>query len=346
MLEKFKEYKNKLISKFKRKKTSSDALNTLKLWDKELKEYFDIINPKVWFWEVREKLKTIKEKDSDSHKKFILSLWEKDENWKPKYENIIDDVYRRMGNRNKNIDESEKIEAKNLLEEVKLNSMNVFKKLIKELQDEENKDKKISWFRISTLIKILRGDCFCFNTRDNSNPRCIQFDKEYSGRRITKQILQYEGSQEDKKHILISRRHVDKWADLDKMKDCLLKYRKFISYYLTEVKPYVASETWLNDTNFFEYYVGYLKRNKKDPQDQKTIRNLDLTKELSIWDIELLPLTKEWKSYEERRRDFVKDWESSLSKALSEYEKIWDKEKQEYKRLKEGDTLLDLKKLS
>jgi hypothetical protein len=31
---------------------------------------------------------------------------------------------------------------------------------------------------------------------------------------------------------------------------------------------------------------------------------------------------------------------------LSEYEKIWDEEKQEYKRLKEGDTVLDLKKLS
>ncbi|MBR4633931.1 hypothetical protein IKO50_03070 [bacterium] len=49
-----------------------------------------------------------------------------------------------MENRNKNIDEPEKVEAKNLLEEVKLNSVNVFKKLIKELQDEENKDKKIS----------------------------------------------------------------------------------------------------------------------------------------------------------------------------------------------------------
>jgi histone deacetylase complex regulatory component SIN3 len=49
-----------------------------------------------------------------------------------------------MENRNKNIDESEKAEAKNLLEELKLNSMNIFKKLIKELQDEENKDKKIS----------------------------------------------------------------------------------------------------------------------------------------------------------------------------------------------------------
>jgi hypothetical protein len=66
------------------------------------------------------------------------------------------------------------------------------------------------------------------------------------------------------------------------MRDCLLKYRKFISYYLTEAKPYVASETWLNDIEFFEYYAGYLKRNKKDPQDQKTIRNLELTKELSI----------------------------------------------------------------
>ena len=276
---------NRFMSRFK-KRTSKDAIETLKLWDEELKEYFDIINPKVWLWEVHKRLKTIKEKDSSFHKKFILSLWEKDENWKPKYENIIDDVYRRMENRNKNMDESEKAEAKNLLEEVKLNSMNIFKKIIKELQDEENKDKKISWFRISTLIKILRGDCFCFNTtEEESNPRYIQFDKEYTSEKVWGQISKYENSQEDKKHILISRRHVNEWANLDKMKDCLLKYRKFISYYLTEVKPYVASETWLNDTKFFEYYVGYLKRNKKDPQDQKTIRNLDLTKELSIWDI-------------------------------------------------------------
>ena len=346
MLEKFKEYKNKLISKFKRKKTSSDALNTLKLWDKELKEYFDIINPKVWFWDVREKLKTIKEKDSDSHKKFIISLWEKDENWKPKYENIIDDVYRRMENRNKNMDKTERENAKELLDEVKNNSINIFEKIVSKLQGEDNKEVQISWFKISTLIKLLRGDCFCFNTTDNLNPRYIQFDKEYSGKKITKQILHYEGSEEDKKYILISRRHVNEWADLDKMKDCLLKYRKFISYYLTGVKPYVASETWLNDTKFFEYYVGYLEKNNKNPQDQKTIRNLNLTKGLSIWNIEPLPLTKEWKSYEERRRDFVKDWESSLSKALSEYEKIWDEEKQEYKRLKEGDTVLDLKKLS
>ena len=337
MLEKLKEYKDKLISRFKREKTSDDALNTLKLWDEELKEYFDIINPKVWFWEVHEKLKTIKEKDSDSHKKFILSLWEKDENWKPRYENIIDDVYRRMENRNKNIDESEKDEAKNLLEEVKLNSMNIFKKLIRGLQDEENKDKKISWFKISTLIKLLRGDCFCFNTRDNLNPRYIQFDKEYSGRRITKQILDYESSEEDKKHILISRRHVDTWANLNKMRDCLLKYRKFISYYLTEAKPYVASETWLNDTKFFEYYSTRLSDDEL--KNKNTIKNLVLTNELSIWNIELLPLTKEWKSYEERRKDFVKDWESSLSTALKEYEESGN-------RLQEWDTILDLKKLS
>ena len=44
------------------------------------------------------------------------------------------------------------------------------------------------------------------------------------------------------------------------MRDCLLKYRKFISYYLTEAKPYVASETWLNDTEFFKYYSKYLSR--------------------------------------------------------------------------------------
>jgi len=345
MLEKLKEYKNRLICRFKRKETSNDALNTLKLWDEELKEYFDIINPKVWFWEVHKKLKAIKEKDSDSHKKFILSLWEKDENWKPKYKNIIDDVYRRMENRSKDIDKKERKKAKKLLDEVKNNSINIFEKIIKKLQSEENKDKKISWFRISTLIKILRGDSFCFNTREDSNPRYIQFDKEYTSEEEWEQILQYENSQEGEKHILISRRHVDEWAGLDKMEECLLKYKKFISYYLAEVKPYVASETWLNDTEFFEYYAKYLSREWREPEDQKTINNLILTKKLSIWGITLLPLVEEWKSYEERRREFVKDWKSSLSKALSEYEKIKDENRQK-KRLKEGATILDLNKLS
>jgi len=339
MLEKLKEYKNRLISRFKREKTSDDALNTLKLWNKELKEYFDIINPKVWFWEVHEKLKTIKEKDSDFHKKFILFLWEKDENGKPKYENIIDDVYRRMENRNKNIDKTERENAKELLDELKNNSINVFEKIVSKLQSEENKEIQVSWFRISTLIKLLRGDCFCFNTKEDSNPRCILFEKEYTSKKAWEQILQYENSKEDKKHILISRRHVDKWADLDKMKDCLLKYRKFVFYYLTEAKPYVASETWLNDTEFFEYYSRYLSDKWRDPQDQKTIKNLNLTKELSIWDIKLLPLTKEWKSYAERRRHFIQDWPSSLSMALKGYEESWN-------RLQEWDTVLDLRKLS
>lgn len=344
MLEKLKEYKDKLISSFKRKETSDDTLNTLKLWDEELKEYFDIINPKVWFWEIHERLKTIKEKDSNFHKKFILSLWEKDENWKPIYENIINDVYRRIENRNKNIDKAERKKAerknaKELLNEVKNNSINIFEKTINKLQSDKNKEIQISWFRISTLIKLLRGDCFCFNTTDNLNPKYIQFDKEYSSKRITNNILQYEDSKEDKKHILISRRHVNEWADLNKMGDCLLKYRKFISYYLTEAKPYVASETWLNDTDFFEYYSKYLSDKWRNPQDQKTIKNLNLTKELSIWNIELLPLTKEWKSYEERRRDFVKDWPSSLSTALKKYEESGH-------RLQEWDTVLDLRKLS
>ena len=183
----------------------------------------------------------------------------------------------------------------------------------------------------------MRGDCFCFNTTNDWNPKYIQFDKEYSSKRITEQILHYEGSEEDKKHILISRRHVNEWADLDKMKDCLLKYRKFISYYLTEVKPYVASETWLNDTKFFEYYSTRLSDDEL--KKKKTIKNLNLTKELSIWDIELLPLVEEWKSYEDRRKHFIKDWENSLSKALKEYEELWN-------RLQEWDTVLDLRKLS
>ncbi len=338
MLEKLKDYKNRLISRFKRKETTDKALNTLNLWNDDIKQYFDIINPKVWFWKIHSELKKIKENDSKIHKKFILSLWEKDENWKPRYKNIIEDTYRRIENRNKDIDESEKDNAKILLEEVKNNSINIFENLVEKLQNKESENINISWFRISTLIKILRGDCFCFNTKEDSNPKYIQFDKEYTSEENSSKILQYENSQEENKHLLISRRHVDTWADLDKMRDCLLKYRKFISYYLKDAKPYVATETWLNDTEFFKYYSDYLSSQWRNPQDQKTIRNLSLTKELSISDITLLPLTKEWKTYEERRRDFVDDGQSSLSIALRKYEESG-------KQLQEWEDILDLKKL-
>jgi hypothetical protein len=64
------------------------------------------------------------------------------------------------------------------------------------------------------------------------------------------------------------------------MKECLLKYKKIISYYFTEAKPYVASETWLNDTKFFEYYSKHLSEDES--KKKKTIKNLNLTKELSI----------------------------------------------------------------
>ena len=343
MLEKMKRYKDKLVSKFKRNETSDGALNILKVWNEELKQYYNIINlKKVQFRELHGKLKEIKKNNADLHKKFILSLWEQDENWEPKYKNIIEDTYRRIENRNNDIDESEREDAKSLLEEVKTNSINVFESFVKELQNWENENIKISPFRMATLIKILRGDCFLFNTIDEWGPRCIQFDKEYANKEISSQILQYENSHDRKEHILISRRHVDKWASLDKMEDCLKKYKKFISYYFKDIKPYVASETWLNDTKFFKYYEEYLRDQWRNPEDQKTIRNLNLTKGLSIWDIKLLPLTQEWKSYYERRRDFVKDDEHSLSKALLEYEKNKGKEPRE---LQEWETILDLKKL-
>lgn len=338
MLEKLKRYGNKLVSRFKRKETSDGALNTLKLWNKDLEQYFDIINPKVQFRELHGKLKEIKNNNSDLHKEFIISLWKQEKNWEPKYKNIIEDTCRRIENRNKDIDKSEREDAKELLEEVKSNSINVFESLIKKLQDTENKDMQISPFRMATLIKILRGDCFLFNTIEEWDPRCIQFDKEYANEVISNQILQYENFQDTNEHVLISRRHVDRWANLDKMGDCLKKYRKFISYYFKDIKPYVASETWLNDTGFFEYYAKYLSDKWRKPEKQKTIKNLNFTKELSISDIKLLPLTQEWKSYYERRRDFVKDWDSSLSMALKEYEELGNK-------LQEWEAILDLKKL-
>ena len=336
LLLKLKTYKDRLGINLDNIKSKLNHI--LKLWNKDLEEYFRIINhKKVPLRKLYIELKNLKN-NSDIHKKFILSLWEKDENWEPIYKNIIEDTYRRIENRNKDIDESEMYDAKKLLDEVKLNSINIFKNLIKELHDEKNNNMKISRFRISTLIRILRGDSFCFNTTEDSDPKYIQFDKYVGGKKV-KQILQHENSQGEEKDVLISRRHVDAWADLDKMKECLLKYRKFISYYLKETKPYVATETWLNDTEFFKYYSDYLSSQWRNPQDQKTIRNLNLTKELSISGITLLPLTKEWKTYYERRRDFVNDGQSSLSIALRKYEESG-------KQLQEWMDILDLRKIN
>ena len=352
MLEELRKYKDKLIDRYKRKTSKDDILNTLNLWTDDVKQYYDIINPKVWLWELHHKLKSIKENSSDIHKKFILSLWEKDWNWKPIYEKIINDSYKRIENKAKFTDKTEMVEAKELLEELKHNALKIFEKTIDKLQDKEYEKVKLSWFRVASLIRIMRGDSFCFDTKDNGcESWYIQFDKEYASKEATKEILQYENAEDigQQEHVLLTRRHVDTWADLDKMKECLLKYRNFISYYENKVKPYVISETWLNDTDFFDYYEKYLFSKWKKTENQKTIRNLNLTKDLSISEIKLFPLVKEWKSYYERRRDFVKDWASSLSMALSEYEQqyieINHERTENKKKLQEWEAILDLKKI-
>lgn len=377
------DYVEEFINKKPRLKSgkSGDLLENLKVWNKDLQPYLDIVNPKCPFWETHKMVENLPLDNPDLNREFIKLLFKKNPNSeKMNYETIIDSFYQMYENCIKNLEEEEKQDkADILLKEVKRNALKIFRSLMNDLEKKPNL--KISSFRMATLIKILRWDSICFVT----NPwwdraTYIQFDKEYTSPWISRRINNYEGNlvtTEKDKHLLIARRHVDEWADLSKMKECLKKYRDFSTYFIKWSKPYVVSETWLNDTNFFKFYEEYLKKFWRDPQNQKTIQNLNLTKKYSICKIKFRPLNfyedylkqalkdpekkkiidylnqmesgsvpdinyqslyPEWKNYLNRRRKFVKDWESSLCKALQEYESLWFK-------LQEWKAVLDLTKI-
>lgn len=339
MLERLKEFINKRLRL--NPSRSSDLFENLKVWNKDLQQYMNVVNPKYSFWEIHKKIKELPLDDLDSNREFVKLLCKNDpKTGKPYYETIINQSYKQYENSLKTIDEEEKEDAGILLNDIKNDSLRIFKSISSELEKKPNI--KISSFRMTTLIKILRWDSICFVT----NPWCdkatyIQFDKEYTSEWISRRINDYEGNTEateKDKHLLIARRHVYEWADLSKMEECLKKYRDFSQYFIKWSKPYVASETRLNDVNFFKFYEEYLKKIWKDPLKQKIIQNHNLTKKYSICDIKLLPLNKEWVDYDDRKRKFIKEWESSLSKALQEYESLWFK-------LQEWKAVIDLTKI-
>lgn len=336
MLECFKEFISKKLHLKSDK--SSDLFENLKTWNKDLQLYLDVISPKCSFFETYKKIKELPLDNPDLNREFIKLLCKCDpKTQKPYYETIINNSYHDYENILKSIDEKERQNAKILLNEIKNNALQIFKSNSSELEKKPNIE--FSSFRMTTLIKILRWDSICFIT----NPwwdiaRYIQFDKEYTSEWISRRINNYEGNTERDKHLLIARRHIREWADLTKMKDCLKKYRNFSQYFIKWSKPYVASETWLNDTSFFKFYEEYLKKIWKNPLEQKIIQNHYLTKKYSICDIKLLPINKEWVDYDDRKRKFIKDWESSLNKALQEYENLWFK-------LQEWKAVIDLTKI-
>ena len=320
---------------------SSELFENLKIWNKDLQPYMNIVNPKYSFWEIHRKIKELPLDDLDLNREFVKLLCKNDpKTGKPYYETIINQSYKQYEDSLKSIDEKERENAEMLLNDIKSNSLLIFKSISSELEKKQNI--RMSSFRMTTLIKILRWDSICFIT----NPwwdvaRYIQFDKEYTSEWISRRINDYEGNTETTekdKHLLIARRHVCEWADLSKMKDCLKKYRDFSQYFIKWSKPYVASETWLNDTSFFKFYEEYLKKIWKNPLEQKIVQNHYLTKKYSICDIKLLPINKEWVEYDDRKRKFIKDWESSLNKALQEYESLWFK-------LQEWKAVIDLTKI-
>lgn len=378
MLDRFKEFISKKLHLKSGK--SRDLFENLKLWNEDLQPYLDIVNPKYSFGETHKMIENLPLDNPDLNREFVKLLFKKDPNsGKINYETIIDSFCQMYENCIKYIEGEEKGKADILLKEAKANALNIFSSLMEELERKPNL--KISSFRMTTLIKILRGDSICFVTNPWWNKATyIQFDKEYTSPWISKRINDYEGNTgttEKDKHLLIARRHVDEWADLNKMEECLKKYRDFSKFFIKWSKPYVVSETWLNDVNFFKFYEDYLKKIWKDPQKQKTIQNLNLTKKYSICEIKFRPLNfyedylkqalkdpkkkeiidylnqmesgsvpdinyqslyPEWEIYLDRRRKFVKDWESSLSKAIKEYEALWFK-------LREWKAVLDLTRI-
>jgi len=320
---------------------SSNLFENLKMWNINLQPYLYVISPECPFWKIRKKIKELPLDNSDLNREFIKLLCENNpKTGKPFYKTIINQSYKQYWDSLKSIEKKERQTAEILLNEIKDNAIQIFKSISCELAEEPN----ITFpsFTIKTLIRILRWDSICFITNPWWDRAIyIQFDKEYTSEWISRIINDYEGitkTTERDEHLLIARLHIYDWADLNQMKTCLIKYRDFSKYFIKWSKPYVASETWLNDINFFKFYEEYLKKIWKDPLEQKIIKNHNLTKKYSICDIKLLPLIMEWLGYNERKHRFIKDWESSLNKALQKYESLWFK-------LQEWEAVLDLTKI-
>ena len=339
MLDKLNSIKEKVFNSFKWKNSSSNIFWVVNKIDEKYLPLMGIANWKKPFYEVRKEIKDLVN-DPAKNKEFLLMLWDTS-SWKSLYESLIDISYNKLEEKLKWLNSKEKVEAKNLLKEVKSNALSIFSSVFSEISDDENIE--ISSFKMKSLLLILRGDSICFITNNEWAPSYIQFDKDYLNKHNSEKITNYEKSWEKSEHFLVARRHVDRWADLDKMEDSLRKYALFNKYFKQTKGNYVVTESWLNDPKFMKYYSKFLEDNWDDPSKKKIIKNFELTRSLSIWAIEPMPLMKDWEKYFNRRQKFIKNpkkWEkvSSLQKAILQYEEIKN-------QLQEWEAIMDLNKL-
>ena len=306
----------------------------------------EIVNWKKQFYEVRKEIKNLVN-NPVKNKEFLLMLWDTS-SWKPLYESLINTSYNKLEEKVKWLNTKEKSEAKKLLKEVKSNALRILSSVLSEVSNDENIC--ISSSEMRTLLLILRGDSICFITNNGWTPSYIQYDKDYLSKSNSEKIMEYEKNWEKSEHFLVARRHIERWADLDKMEDSLRKYALFNKYFKQTRGNYVVTESWLNDPIFMKYYSKFLEDNWDDPSKKKIIKNFELTRSLSIWAIEPMPLMKDWEKYFNRRQKFIKNpkkWEkvSSLQKAILQYEKLKNQDGL-LNQLQEWETIMDLNKLS
>ena len=344
MLDKLNSIKEALRNRFSLRWSSSNILWAVEKIDKQFDPYMKIVDANKEFLEIHRDIKQCVE-NPVKNRDFVLMLSEAS-SWKSLYESLITASYNWFEGRLEGLKSKEKREAKKLLKEIKNTSLNIFSYTIKELK--ANKNAVISPSKMRTLLLILRGDSICFATNTDGKPLCIQFDKCYLNKENTKEIIQYENNWENYKSYLVARRHVNNWANLDMMEDILRKYAQFNKYFKQTKGSYVATESWLNDKEFMDFYEKYLEENWENTA-KKVLKNIKLTESLSIWGIKMSPLTDSDEDYMKRRTKFIKDPKdgenpSSLQKALLIYEKEWGKLK-EGEKLKEWEAVMDLSKL-
>ena len=128
MLEQFKEFINKKLHLKSDK--SSNLFENLKIWNKDLQPYLDVISPQCSFFETHKKIKELPLENFDLNREFIKLLCKIDsKTQKPRYETIINNSYQDYENILKSIDEKDRQNAEILLNEIKYDDIQRFKSI-------------------------------------------------------------------------------------------------------------------------------------------------------------------------------------------------------------------------
>ena len=138
MLDKLNSIKEKVFNSFEWKNSSSNIFWVVNKIDEKYLPLMEIVNWKKPFYEVRKEIKDLVN-DPAKNKEFLLMLWDTS-SWKALYESLIDISYNKLEEKLKWLNSKEKVEAKNLLKEVKSNALRIFSSVFSEISDD------VFWF--------------------------------------------------------------------------------------------------------------------------------------------------------------------------------------------------------